>query len=170
MKGRSPGRIRTRDLVDKIEKITKERMAKAKVVDLKHFRRGESKDTPYTLLLIEDDETVRSAMKRIFEGEGYKVIAASDGTHLSQVLDDEPIDLILLDVGLPWINGFELAELMKSHHDLKNIPLIFVSGRTGDDDVKQGFKVGADDFIKKPFDIEKLKKTVDTLLRLAHEP
>jgi two-component system aerobic respiration control protein ArcA len=79
------------------------------------------------------------------------------------------VDLILLDVGLPWINGFELAEMMKGHKDLSEIPLVFLSARTSDADMKRGFSVGADDYIKKPFDIEKVKKTVNTLIRLAHD-
>ena len=94
------------------------------------------------------------------------MLAAADGTQLSSVLDDHPLDLIILDIGLPWINGFELAEMMKTHPDLKEIPLIFLSGRTSDADVKRGFEVGADDFIKKPFDLEKVKRTVNTLIHL----
>jgi two-component system aerobic respiration control protein ArcA len=122
-----------------------------------------------TILLIEDDETIRSALRRVFENEGYRVLAAADGTQLSTVLDDAPVDLIMLDIGLPWINGIELAEMMKAHQDLKDIPLIFLSGRTGDADIKKGFDVGCDDYIKKPFDIEKVKRTVNTLIHLAHD-
>jgi two-component system aerobic respiration control protein ArcA len=162
-------RFDTKDLVERIERITKERMAREKVVSLKEFRGPGEQKEPYHLLLIEDDETVRAALKRLFESEGYKVIPAADGTQLSKVLDNSPIDLIILDIGLPWINGYELAQLMKAHQDLKNIPLIFVSARTSDEDVKKAFKVGCDDFIKKPFDIEKIKKAVKTLITLAHE-
>jgi two-component system aerobic respiration control protein ArcA len=159
----------TKDLVDHIERITKERMAQEDVVSLSAFRAKQPKDVPYHLLLIEDDETVRKAMRKIFESDGYRVIAASDGSQLSEVLGDHPIDLIILDIGLPWINGYELALLMKSHVDLKRIPLIFVSARTAQDDMKKAFKVGADDYIKKPFEIEKIKKAVKTLITLAHE-
>lgn len=162
-------RINTKDLVHKIEKLTKERMAKSDVIDMKDIRRLKERKTPRTILLIEDDETVRAALKRVMESEGYKVLAASDGTQLSTVLDDGAIDLIMLDIGLPWINGFELAEMMKAHKDLKDIPLIFLSARTSDADIKRGFEVGADDYIKKPFDIEKVKRTVRTLIQLAHD-
>lgn len=120
-------------------------------------------------MLIEDDETIRAALKRVLEGEGYRVLAAADGTQLSSVLDDAALDLIMLDVGLPWINGFELAEMMKAHPDLKDIPLVFLSARTSEADVKRGFEVGADDYIKKPFDLEKVKRTVNTLIHLAHD-
>lgn len=162
-------KINTKDLVQKIEKLTKERMSEADVVDMSDIRRLKERKIQRTILVIEDDETIRSALKRVFEGEGYRVLAAADGTQLSSVLDDAAVDLIILDVGLPWINGFELAELMKAHEDLKDIPLVFLSGRTGDADIKKGFDVGADDYIKKPFDIEKVKRTVNTLIHLAHD-
>lgn len=162
------GRINTKDLVQKIEKITKDRITKEGVVSLDEYRElKQKKQTPKSILVIEDDETMRNALKRILESEGYRTITAADGTQLSSVLDDSPIDLIVLDIGLPWINGLELAKLLKEHEDLKSIPLIFVSGKTGDLDVKRGFDAGADDYIKKPFDIEKIKKTVATLLKLS---
>jgi two-component system aerobic respiration control protein ArcA len=110
---------------------------------------------------------MRGALIRIFESEGYKVKSAADATQLSEVLDDNPIDLVLLDIGLPWVNGFELAELMKENKDLKKIPLVFLSGHSSHEDMKRAFDLGANDFIKKPFDIEKVKKTVRTLLKLA---
>ena len=162
-------KINTKDLVSKIERLTKERMSKGDVVDMGDLRRLKSRKTPRTLLVIEDDETIRTALRRVFESEGYRVLAAADGTQLADVLDDSAVDLIMLDVGLPWINGYELAELMKANDDLKEIPLIFLSARTSDADVKRGFEVGADDYIKKPFDIEKVKKTVNTLIQLAHD-
>jgi two-component system aerobic respiration control protein ArcA len=162
----SKSRMNTKDLVKKIEKITKERMTQESVVDLNQFRDLKNKQNPKNILVIEDDETMRNALKRIFESEGYHVKTAADGTQLSVVLDDSPIDLIVLDIGLPWVNGLELAKLLKEHDDLKQIPLIFVSGKTSDFDVKRGFEAGADDYIKKPFDIDKIKKTVQTLLKL----
>lgn len=162
----SKPRINTKDLVHKIERITKERMTKESVVDLGSFRDLKKKETPRNILVIEDDETMRNALKRIFEADGMNVKTAADGTQLSVVLDDNPIDLIILDIGLPWINGLELAKLLKEHEDLKHIPLIFISGKTTELDVKRGFDAGADDYIKKPFEIDKMKKTVHTLLKL----
>jgi len=159
-------KINTKSLIDKIEKLTKEKMTQQDVVSLDQFRKVQKKEDPRTLLIIDDDETIRAALRRMFEAEGYKVITAADGTQLSDVLDDSPIDLIILDIGLPWLNGYELAKLLKEHEDLKKIPLIFLSGKTSELDVKRGFEVGADDYIKKPFEVEKMKKAVETLLRL----
>lgn len=159
-------KINTEDLVKKIEKITRERIVKENVVDLERYRDLKTSKEPKNLLVIEDDETMRRALSRIFEADGHTVKTAADGTQLSTVLDDQPIDLIILDIGLPWINGFELAKLLKEHDDLKEIPLVFISAKTSELDVKRGFEVGADDYIKKPFNIDQMKKSVDTLLKI----
>ncbi len=163
MKGK---RINTKDLVDKIEKVTKARIAKEDVVSLDHFRDAKKKMDPLVLLVIEDDETMRAVLKRILEQEGYVLKLAADATELSTVLDGTPIDLILLDIGLPWINGLELAQMLKENRDLKSIPLVFVSAKSSESEIQQAFDIGADEFIKKPFDVDKLKSTVRTLLSL----
>lgn len=160
-------KVNAQDLIDKIERLAKERMTTPDVVDLASLRSLKNKVETKTILVIEDDETMRSAMKRIFDTEGLQTRMASDGTELSTVLDQITPDLILMDVGLPWINGFELAELLKDHKDLKKIPLVFVSGQGSDEDVKKAFQIGASDYIKKPFEVETLLKTVKTLLKLT---
>lgn len=162
-------KLNTKQLVDQIEKIIRQKMAQESVVSLDTFRQMRSQQNQQTILVIEDDETMRGALRRILESDGYQVKTAADGTQLGLVIDDSPIDLIILDVGLPWINGFELATLLKENPDLKGIPLIFVSGQTSEEDVRQGFSVGADDYIKKPFDVDKIQKTVRTLLKLAQK-
>ena len=101
---------------------------------------------------------------RFLEAEDYKVTSATDGTQLDSVLGDDPIDLILLDVGLPWVNGYELAEILKANKDLKSIPLVFISGKATDLDVQKGKNLGADDFISKPFELEDLKVRLSKLL------
>ena len=158
--------MKTKDLVQKIEKLARERMTQDQVIDIKNLKRSSTKESA-CILLIEDDETIRKALTRMLEGEGYRVRAAVDGTQLSEVLDDAPLDLIMMDIGLPWVNGLELTEMMKSHEQLKRIPLILISGRSSKEDIKRGFAAGCDDYLTKPFDLDKIKKTVSTLLQLA---
>lgn len=157
-------KVDSKGLVQKIDQLIKQKMAQEKVVSLDQFRQLRSQQKTQTLLIIEDDETMRGAMRKIFESEGYSVKTAADGSQLGSVLEDAVIDLIILDVGLPWINGFELASLMKQDRTLNQIPLIFVSAQVSDEDVKRGFEVGADDYIKKPFDVQRIQKVVKTLL------
>jgi two-component system aerobic respiration control protein ArcA len=159
-------KIDAKELVAKIEKLARERMSSGEVVDLKSVRDLKNRKEKSSVLVIEDDDTMRVALKRILESEGLDVRTASDGTQLGEALGDKPVDLIILDVGLPWINGLELAKLLREHESLKSIPLVFISGKTSEFDVKRGFEAGADDYIKKPFEIEKVKKTIRTLLEL----
>lgn len=162
-------KIDAKDLVAKIERLARERMASGDVVDLRSLRELKEKKKRRSILVVEDDDTMRAALKRILESDGFDVRSAADGTQLGDALGDMSVDLILLDVGLPWINGIELAKLLKEHDSLREIPLVFISGKTSEFDIKRGFEAGADDYIKKPFDIDNVKKTVRTLLKLSHE-
>lgn len=155
----------TSDLINKIEKLTKQRMTEQPVVSLDQFRGAHKKMNPQNILVIEDDETQRLSLKRILEAEGYSTLLAADSAELTAVLDEEKdIHLILMDIGLPWINGFELAEMMKQHPDLKKLPLVFLSAQAEQEDYDKARAVGAADYIKKPFDIEKLKSVIAKLL------
>ena len=116
-------KLSTESLIKKIERLTKQRMAEQPVVELNQFRDVKNKLNPINVLVIEDDETQRTSLKRILESEGYTVKLAADGAELTQILDeDHEVHFIIMDVGLPWINGFELAQMIKEHKDLKKIP------------------------------------------------
>lgn len=158
-------KINTSDLVFKIEKLTKQRIAEQEVVSLNQFREATHKIEPTTFLVIEDEETQRASIKRILESEGYNVKLAADAAELTTVLDEtNEIHFIIMDIGLPWVNGFELAQMLKDHKDLKKIPLLFLSGSQSQDDLDRARDIGAEDFIKKPFDINKLKTRVREIL------
>jgi two-component system, OmpR family, aerobic respiration control protein ArcA len=156
-------KLNVKDFVKNIERVAKERMLERSVVSLDHFRQL-TKDDPYCILVIDDDPALRNSLKRLFEKEGYKVLLAADATELSQVLEDVPPDLILLDVGLPWVNGFELASMMKQNDDLKIIPLVFISGQINDIEKQKAHNVGASGFLEKPLDIKVVQQTVKDLL------
>jgi two-component system aerobic respiration control protein ArcA len=159
-------RINTKELVERIEKVTREKLTQESVISLDDYRKLKKRKDPKTILIIDDDETIRQVLRRILEADGYRVLTAADGTQLSSVLDDSPIELIILDIGLPWINGFELAELIKESPDLNPIPLVFISARTSEADVRRAFELGGSDYVKKPFDMEHIRKTVNTLLAI----
>lgn len=162
-------KIGTLELIQKIEKLAKQRITSESVVSLDQFRELKTKIDPKTLLIIEDDDSMQAALIRMLEPEGYVLRMAKDATELTNLLDDSQIDLILMDVGLPWIDGFELAEMLKQHKTLKEIPLLFVSGQATDADIKKAFDIGADDFLKKPFEVAKLRKTIQALLKISEE-
>lgn len=161
-------KIYVKDLVSKIEKMTKSRMSSGPVVSLDNLRDlARRKAEPAVILVIEDDETMRGALQRILESDGHVAKVAADAMELSSALEEVIPDLILLDIGLPWLNGLELGEMLKEHVELKKIPLVFISGKASAEEMKQAFKIGADDFIKKPFDIDQLRNTVAALLKIS---
>ena len=79
---------------------------------------------------------------------------------LSKVLESSRLDLILLDVNLPWVDGLELCKLIKSNQGFHKVPLILISGRKTEVDVQIGFKAGCDDYIAKPFDVDAITTSV----------
>ena len=140
-------------------------MADEPVVNLSDYRSLKRREIERTILVVDDDEIMRSAMKRILEASGCRVIISADGLELSQILERQKFDLILLDVNLPWVNGFELCGLLKSNPDFSKIPLILVSARKTKEDIEAGFAAGCDNYITKPFDVEHLSQVVDETLQ-----
>jgi two-component system aerobic respiration control protein ArcA len=147
-----------------IENIKRQKIVSKKVVSLTDFRQLKKSIDSRTILVVDDDEVMRSALKRILENQSYKVLMAEDGLELSKILENSRLDMILLDVNLPWVNGFELCRLIKDHHALKHVPLVLVSARNTPEDVKKGFDSGANDYVTKPFDIDYMTDTISRIL------
>ncbi len=147
-----------------IEAIKREKIVNKKVVSLSDFRELRQKIETRTILVVDDDEIMRSALKRILENEGYKVLMAVDGLELSKVLETTRLDMILLDVNLPWVDGYELCRLIKDHHSLKEVPLVLVSARKSKQDIQQGFDAGCNDYVTKPFDIDYMTGVINRML------
>ena len=161
-----PKSVQTKKLAIQIEKIKKKKMLDRKVVSLKEYRDLRTQKQPKHIMVVDDDETTRNVLKRIFEKEGYEVLLAPEASKLVQILEEHPVELILLDINLPWVNGFELCQLLKDQEDLKKVPIVFISGRKSELDKKHAFKLGAHDYITKPFDVLEITQTVKTLLSL----
>ena len=161
-----PRSISTKKLAEEIERIKKKKMLGNKVISLSDYRQVSKTKEQRHILVVDDDESTRNVLKRLFEKEGYEVILTQDATGLVQTLESQPVELILLDINLPWVNGFELCKLLKEHDDLKEVPVVFISGRKSEIDKKHAFKLGAHDYITKPFNIKEVKETVRTLVNL----
>lgn len=153
-----------RILSRRIESIKRQRIVGKKVVSLSDFRDLQKKVEVRTILVVDDDEVMRNALKRILETEGYRVILAVDGLELSKTLEATRLDMILLDVNLPWVDGYELCRLIKDHHALKNVPVILVSARKSKGDIQTGFDAGCNDYVTKPFDIDYITGVINKLL------
>jgi two-component system, cell cycle sensor histidine kinase and response regulator CckA len=119
---------------------------------------------PETLLLVEDEDVVRSFLKQLLEACGYKVIATADGASALELCQksSEPIDLLITDVVMPQMGGRQLAEKLVEF--MPQLPVLFVSGYTDDALVRESVLDADVDFIKKPFTLEHVSRKVRELL------
>lgn len=104
------------------------------------------------ILLIEDDEVMPKIVERILHKEEYKIEHVTNGKEAFQKLEDTDyaFDLIITDIMMPYANGFEILSKVKNRKEGKPIPVIIVSNAGNEDMILEGFKLGADDFLKKP--------------------
>lgn len=117
-----------------------------------------------TILIVDDTPANLDIISSILQM--YDVIAVTNGYDAIEMLKNETIDLILLDIMMPQIDGFKTCELIKNDANLCNIPLIFITAKSMEEDVTRGFKLGALDYITKPFNPSELLARVQTHLDL----
>ncbi|MCX7833544.1 MAG: PAS domain S-box protein [Ignavibacteria bacterium] len=117
------------------------------------------------ILIIEDDTTLRDNISDYLITEGFLVDTANDGVEGLEKLKSFLPDLVLCDIALPRMNGFDLLQLIRNDEVLNDIPFIFLTAMVGIDDFKTGMKLGAEDYITKPFDFDKLITTIKSRIK-----
>lgn len=116
------------------------------------------------ILIVENDSDIRSSIKLYLDSFGYSCLEATDGDEAIELAKRESPDLILLDVGLGGINGFQVCHTLKSNDKFKSIPIIILTSKVESKDQAWGEKMGADAYLKKPFEFVKLKETINQLI------
>lgn len=122
---------------------------------------------PAHLLVVDDDTEIAHILSRYFGSQGFRVSTAGDGVQMRRVLDGGPVDIVMLDIGLPGEDGFSLTRSLREHW---HGPVIIVTGRGDSVDRVVGLELGADDYIIKPFDLRELLARVRSVLRRAASP
>lgn len=113
------------------------------------------------ILAVDDEKPIVELLKLTLRRSGYQCVGAYDGLEAANLIEKEPFDLILLDVMLPGIDGFELMDYIRS----TGIPVIFLTAKNAVADRVKGLRMGAEDYIVKPFDVLELLARVDGVLR-----
>lgn len=117
------------------------------------------------ILIVEDEKSIADMVKMCLSKNGYICEIANDGTTAAKIIEEKRYDLILLDIMLPDINGYDLIDYIK----LYEMPVIFVTAKMFVPDRVKGLKLGAEDYISKPFELEELLACVETVLRRYHK-
>ncbi|MCJ7544952.1 MAG: response regulator transcription factor, partial [Phycisphaerae bacterium] len=116
-----------------------------------------------TVLIVEDDPAMLRGLKDNFEFEGYGVLTAADGEKGLELACDAKPDLILLDIMLPKVNGYEICRLVRKAG--LDMPIIMLTAKGQESDIILGLNLGADDYVTKPFSIKELLARVEAFLR-----
>ena len=122
----------------------------------------------FKILVVEDDDNTRLLMQKVLSQHGYEPIPAADGVEALDVLDKKRVDLILLDVMLPRMDGYEFTKILRESDEYREIPILMVTAREAKEDKREGFISGADDYMVKPVDEEEMILRISALLRRAH--
>ena len=119
------------------------------------------------VLVVDDDDDIRLLLEQLLQGAGYAVETAQDGRAALRVFHANPCELVILDLSMPELDGFETLERIR---DLSDVPVILLTARSGEIDKVRGFRAGADDYVVKPFGRQELLARIEALLRRAPEP
>lgn len=119
----------------------------------------------FRILVVDDDDNTRLFLQAVLENDGYTVSTASNGKRALEVMDREHIDLVVLDIMMPEMDGYEFTKIVRESQN--NLPILMVSAKQLPSDKHKGFIVGTDDYITKPIDDEEMLYRIKALLRRA---
>jgi DNA-binding response OmpR family regulator len=120
-----------------------------------------------TILLVDDEDSIQTLLTFPLERDGYRVVQARDGEEALRRFGEETVDLVILDVMLPRLDGLEVCKRLRNQSD---VPIIMLTARGEELDKVLGLELGADDYITKPFSIREFRSRVRALLRRAAAP
>lgn len=124
----------------------------------------EGMDTQRTIMVVDDNPDIITIVKTILEGKGYRVMSASSGQELLNMLNGQKPDLIILDIMMPEMDGLEVLSRLKGVTETASIPVILLTAKVQYEDVLGGYKLGADYYITKPFTSTQLVNGINLLL------
>ena len=124
-------------------------------------------DSSSTILLVDDEDSIQALLTYPLERDGYRVVQARDGDEALRRFEEENVDLVVLDIMLPRVDGLEVCRRLRAE---STVPIIMLTARDDELDKVLGLELGADDYITKPFSIREFRSRVRALLRRAATP
>ncbi len=130
------------------------------------IRPTEKENDEVTVMVVDDSITVRKVTTRLLERNEMKVITAKDGVDAITMLHDQIPDVMLLDIEMPRMDGFELAAYIRNDSRLRDIPIVMITSRTGDKHRNRAMEIGVNRYLGKPFQESELLENINALLEL----
>ena len=146
----------------------------ALVKDVTHSKATEQRnmDSNTTILVVDDSVTVRKVTSRFLERQGFNVVLAKDGIDALEILQEMTPDLMLLDIEMPRMDGFEVATQVRHNGRLQHLPIIMITSRTGEKHRERALEIGVNDYMGKPFQenqlLDKIQSLLDEKVHLTH--
>lgn len=119
------------------------------------------------ILIVEDEKDIRQLITFTLQYAGFTVVAGKDGQEAVDLVEKEMPELILMDVRMPRLDGYSACEVIKSNQKTAHIPIVFLSAKGQDGEIRKGFEVGASDYLLKPFTPTELIERVKSILEEA---
>ena len=172
-------KVGNKDLFDRDDVVAKKQLVKdmqvqrglslsqiAMELEAMNVQRSEG---PETILIVEDESGTRESWAEFFQNVGYRVLEAEDGRQALEIVRSDPPDIVLLDLRLPVLDGYQVCQRLKGDPATVDIPVIMITAfLTGASDTVRGIEYGADDYLTKPVDLDVLAARVRMVLRRVH--
>ena len=135
-------------------------------------KKASSKISPITaardstkILIVDDEDDILDLLRYNLELLGMKILTARNGVEALKIIDNEAVDLVVLDIMMPQMNGLEVCQYIRNFSNLKTVPILFLTARSEEEDHIQGLDVGADSYLPKTFGIDVIISQIKALLR-----
>lgn len=115
---------------------------------------------PKTVMVVDDSDSIRKFVMFALRARGFTVVVAQDGLQALEKLAQAPVDLVITDLNMPKLDGFGLVRAIREDQDFQKLPIIILSSLSSDDDVQEGLRLGANAYLVKPFDQQRIQYEV----------
>ena len=124
---------------------------------------------PSRILIVDDEESIRSSLRKLLEYHGYETYLAEDGFRALEILGDKPMDVVLLDIKMPRMDGVQLLEELRVRTRLQTIPAVILTSSQDGQDIKRAYAAGANAYLVKPVSFTEFNQQVELLIKFWME-
>jgi len=130
------------------------------------LKKGNEQSKKHRALIVDDEPNILLSLDYLLKKAGFTVFVARDGREALKIIDDELLDIVLLDIMMPEVDGYEVCDRIKEDVEKKHIKVIFLSAKISDKEIQKGYDHGAELYVTKPFSTRELMRKINELLEI----